>query len=432
MSPVGYRGAGHPASRPHGCHRAAGGVLGEPTPGPRTSAPERIPQPRHHLPLHDRPLRPHRARILLLLASSLGAGSCGGQVAEGPVSRSGDWAIGVALNPKRPGMETIYNGVELAIDHLNRERGGKGSPFVMRRTPENVASAVQIATILRNDPSVVGVVGHPESGSTLEAAPVYEDRENGGDRAVVAISPTATSPALSGLSPWVFRVCPTDVAASAAAARFALDSLRSTRAAIIYRNDAYGKDWTRAFAAAYSSGGGKVVQRDPYLPEITEWDAYAAYTARLAPEVILFPGSAEDAELYIRALRRADVYVPILGGDAIAPLATKPGEFAGVRYTAFFEPAAVSSNAGRSFVQSYRIKFGMLPDQRAALAYDAAMILGRAARAERGDRRRIRDHVAGIGASGKRVYDGATGRIAFDARHDVVGKPVVMARIGAK
>ena len=384
------------------------------------------------MPLHTPTLRADRARILLLLLCATGMGSCGGQVVEGPVARSGDWAIGVALNPRRAGMQTIYNGVELAVDHLNQERGGKGAPFVMRRTPDNVSSAIQIATILRNDPSVIGVVGHPESGSTLEAAPIYEDREKGGERAVVAISPTATSPALTGVSPWVFRVCPTDVAASAAAARFALDSLRSTNAAVVYRNDAYGKDWTRAFVATYTSGGGKVVQRDPYLAGITEWEAYAAYTARLAPDVVLFPGSAEDAELFIRALRQADVDVPVLGGDAIAPLATRPAEFAGIRYTAFFEPEAVTSNAGRKFVQSYRIKFGMLPDQRAALAYDAAMILGRAARAERGDRRRIRDHIAATGQGAKRIHDGATGRITFDAKNDVVGKTVVMARIGAK
>ena len=392
----------------------------------------RIPQPCTHLPHHHPPLRADRARIFLLLLCTIGMGSCGGQVVDGPVARSGDWAIGVALNPKRPGMQTIYNGVELAIDHLNQERGGKGSPFVMRRTPENVASAVQIATILRNDPTVVGVVGHPESGTTLEAAPVYEDRENGGERAVVAISPTATSPALSGTSPWIFRVCPTDVAASAAAARFVLDSIHASSAAIIYRNDAYGKDWTRAFVATYTGGGGKVVQRDPYLPGITEWEAFAAYTARLAPEVVLFPGSAEDAELLIRALRQANVKVPVLGGDAIAPLATKPAEFAGVRYTAFFEPDAVTSNAGRKFVQSYRIKFGVSPDQRAALAYDAAMILGRAARAERGHRRRIRDHIAAMGPTSKRVHEGATGRITFDANNDVVGKAVVMAQVGTR
>jgi branched-chain amino acid transport system substrate-binding protein len=383
------------------------------------------------LPPPPAPTR-RRSWLLLLLLSALALGGCGGQTVEGAPSRGNEWAIGVALNPQRPGMQTIYNGVELAVEQLNQERGGKGTPFVMRKTPDSVAGAVQIATILRADPTVIGVVGHPESGSTLDAAAIYEDGERGGERALVAISPTATSPALTGRSHWVFRVCPTDMAASAAAARFALDSLGSRRASIIYRNDPYGKDWTRAFTAVYTAGGGTVIQRDPYLTGITEWDAYAAYTARLAPDVVLFPGSAEDAELLIRALRRAGVNVPVLGGDAIAPLATKPGEFAGVRYAAFFQAEAVTSDAGRNFVQSYRAKYGESPDQRAALSYDAAMIIGRAARSARGDRRKTRDNVAAIGSSAKLVYNGATGRIAFDARHDVVGKTVVIARVGSR
>jgi branched-chain amino acid transport system substrate-binding protein len=329
-------------------------------------------------------------------------------------------------------MHTIYRGVELAVDQLNRERGGKGARITMRKTPDNITGAVEIATLLRDDPTVVGVVGHPESGSTLDAAAIYEDSERDGARAVVAISPTATSPALTGRSEWIFRVCPTDIAASAAAARYALDSLHARRASIIYRNDPYGKDWTRAFAAAFKAGGGTVLHRDPYLAGITEWDAYAAYIARLDPDVILFPGSAEDAELAIRALRAAGVRAPVLGGDAIAPLQTKATEFAGVRYAAFFQPDAVSSDAGRAFVQAYRTKYGELPDQRAALAYDAAMIIGHAALGARGDRQKTRDNVAAVGGGGKMVHQGATGRIAFDVRHDVVGKPVVIAQVGRR
>jgi branched-chain amino acid transport system substrate-binding protein len=338
----------------------------------------------------------------------------------------------VALNPQRPGMQTIYNGVELAVEQLNRERAGKGTRLTVRKTPREVTGAIEIATILRDDPTVVGVVGHPESGSTLDAAAVYEDSEGDGERAVVAISPTATSPALTGRSEWVFRVCPTDIAASAATARFVLDSLGTRRASIIYRNDPYGKDWTRAFASAYIAGGGTVLQRDPYLAGITEWEAYAAYVAMLSPDVILFPGSSEDAELAIRALRAAGVRVPIVGGDAIAPLEMKAAEFAGVRYTAFFQPEAVSTDAGRAFVQAYRAKFGEAPDQRAALAFDAAMIIGRAALATGGNRARIRDHVSNIGSSTRTLHHGATGRIAFDARHDVIGKPVVIAQVGRR
>ena len=388
------------------------------------------------MPLSRNPrihLRGRPVVLLLALAATAVLGGCESGSADAATASDGaEYAIGVALNPQRPGMHTIYNGVELAVEQLNRERAGKGLRITMRKTPGDVTGAVQIATLLRDDPTVVGVVGHPESGSTLDAAAVYEDSEGDGRRAVVAISPTATSPALSGRSKWVFRVCPTDIAASAAAARFALDSLGTRRASIIYRNDPYGKDWTRAFADAYRAGGGTVLQRDPYLTGITEWEAYAAYIARLSPEIILFPGSSEDAELAIRALRAAGVRVPILGGDAIAPLEMKAAEFAGVRYTAFFQAEAVSSDVARAFVQSYRRKYGEEPDQRAALAYDAAMIIGRATLANGGDRAGIRDHVAKIGSSSRTLHHGATGRIAFDAQHDVTGKHVVIAQVGRR
>jgi branched-chain amino acid transport system substrate-binding protein len=366
------------------------------------------------------------ASLVIPLAVVLG--SCRQQAATGGVDRGGQVAIGVALNPQRPGMATIIRGVELAIDQLNRERDRRGIRFVLRRAPDSLTGAVQIATALRNDPAVIGVVGHPESGSTLDASAIYSDAEAGGRRALVAVSPTATSPALSGWSDWVFRVCPTDLAASAAAARFALDSLGARRAAILYRNDSYGKDWSRAFAAAYEAAGGTVVQRDPYLAGVTEWEGHARYTATLAPDVVLFPGSAEDAELAIRALRRAGLRVPVLGGDAIAPLEAKADEFGGVRYTSFFQAAAATSTEGRAFVSAYRAKYDEFPDQRAALSYDAAMIIGRAVLAGKSDRRSVRDHVAGL--SRARPHRGATGPIGFDSRNDAVAKPVVIATVG--
>jgi branched-chain amino acid transport system substrate-binding protein len=373
-----------------------------------------------------------RAVICILVPPALLLGGCRSQASDAVGGRGGEYAIGVALNPQRPGMHTIYRGVELAIEQLNRDRGGKGSRFTMRKTPDNVTGAIEIATLLRDDRTVVGVVGHPESGSTLDAAAIYEDSEHDGDRALVAVSPTATSPALTGRSDWVFRICPTDIAASAAAARYALDSLQARRAWIIYRNDPYGKDWTRAFVSSFRAGGGTVLHRDPYLAGITEWDAYAAYIAREKPDIILFPGSAEDAELAIRALRAAGVRAPILGGDAIAPLQMQAAEFAGVRYASFFQPQAATTEAGRAFVQAYRTKHGELPDQRAALAYDAAMIIGRAAVAAKGDRRRIREIVAMIGSSNATIHHGATGRIAFDSRHDVVGKTVMIVQVARR
>lgn len=364
-------------------------------------------------------------RSIAVLALLLAA--CGG--AGGPAA-SDTVAIGLAANVGRGGVTPVQRGAALAVEHLNARRPRTAAPFALRTVPNELTGAVQIATALRDDPSVIGVVGHTESAGTLEAAPIYADAEHDGANAVVAISPTATSPVLTGRSRWLFRVCPSDVAASQAAARYARDSLRATRAVIMYRNDLYGREWSRAFSAAFRAGGGQILRSDPHYTGMTEWDAYAGYIRMLAPDIVLFPGSNADAEPFIRALRARGVRAPVLGGDAISELEARGAEFAGTFYTAFFLPGRPGTAPGDEFVAAYRKRYGnSLPDQRAALSYDAAMLIGEAVLAAGADRKQVRDWIAGIG-SARPSMQGATGPIAFDDRNDVVGKPVVISAIG--
>ncbi len=353
-----------------------------------------------------------------------GAISCAG---KGGVSR--DIGIAVALNPQRAGMQTIYNGVELAVEQLNAENAGRlpGS-FRMVKGKAEVSDPVKIADALRDDPSVVGVVGHPESGTTLAAIDEYADAIHDGRNAVVAITPTGTSPALSGANRWLFRICPSDAQSSAAVARFLLDSMHARRASVIYRNDSYGKDWARSFTETYRAGKGVVVQRDPYLQGVTPWDAYAGYLKQLAPDALLFPGSSEDALLALRAMRAAGVATPFIGGDATSGLEDNAAEFPGVRYTAFFLARRAATPEAKAFVSAYTAKYRAAPDQRAALAYDAAMLIGHAALEVGPDRAKIRDQIEGI--RGARAVAGVAGPIDFDDKHDAINKAVVIARVG--
>jgi branched-chain amino acid transport system substrate-binding protein len=286
---------------------------------------------------------------------------------------------------------------------------------------------VEAAGLLRDDPAVVGIVGDAESGRTLDALPVIEDAAGKGENAVVAVSPTATSPALAGRSPWLFRVCPSDEAASRAAAHFAADSLAARRAAVIYRNDSYGRDWTAAFTRAFKERGGQVVIRDPYVAGVTEWAALAAYIGQTGADIVLFPGSAEDAADLVRALRAAGVRTPVLGGDAVAPLVSQP-EFAGVRYLTAFMADRLERPEAKAFAAAFERRYQMPPDLRAAMGYDAAMVIGRAALASAGDRRRVRDWIAAIG-TGRQPLPGVAGPIAFDRRHDVVDRTVYVATV---
>ena len=366
----------------------------------------------------------HRA---CLCAASLFAVACSKKGA----AAGNEIGIAVALNPQRAGMQSIYNGVQLAVNELNKQYGGQlgSAKLVMLKGAPDVSDPVRIADAFREDPRVVGVVGHPESGTTLNAINEYADTKNDGANGVVAISPTGTSPALSGANRWLFRVCPSDVQASRAVARYLLDSLHARRASVIYRNDEYGKDWAKSFGDAYREGNGVVVQRDPYLQGATAWDAYAGYLKQLKPDVLLFPGSQEDALEALRAMRKAGVSTPLIGGDATSGLEANAAEFPDVHYTAFFLARRATSPEAKAFIAAYTAAFKEEPDQRAALAYDAAMLIGRAVVEVGADRAKIRDYVESIGRE-RPAMAGVAGPLAFDTNHDAVNKPVVIARVG--
>lgn len=339
----------------------------------------------------------------------------------------GTFAIGVGAAPGKPGYEGVNRGMRLAVERLNADANGQVKFTV--RIPDTLAagSAVQIAQQLRDDPSVIAVVGHPESGTSLEAIPVYADAEHASANAVAAISPTASSPRLSGISPWFFRVAPSDNEAARLVAKYVADSLNAKTVAIIYRNDSYGRDWSARFSETFTSKTGTVLARIPYLTGITEWTAYALQLKKLAPQVLLFPGDADDATAMLRALRANDVQLTFVGGDGTEGIA-RTHEFPEAKYAAFFLPERATSVEGKRFVDSYRERFNEAPDMFAALSYDAALAIGRTVISGARNRKAVRDALANM--HNEFAIEGAGGKIAFNTQHDITGRTIVIATVG--
>ena len=342
---------------------------------------------------------------------------------EKPIS--GAVAIGVGAIPGRPGYESMVRGLQMAVDRLN---GAGKDRFLLRLPERSSSSAVQVAQTLRDDPTVIGVVGHPESGSTIEALPVYADAEHLGRNAVVAISPTASSPRLTGVSPWFFRVAPSDADAARFVAHWVHDSLGSRRAAVVYRNDSYGRDWSSTFAEAFVKSGAEVVSREPYLTGMTEWDAYARLLAVRKPDVVLFPGDAVDALDMLRALRKAHVTVAFVGGDGTEAMRDS-AEAAGAHYVSFFRADRVDTDEGRTFVRVYTERFHQAPDMFAAMSFDAALAIGRAVANGARTRMAVRRALERMGTPGMPAVQGVAGAIRFEKNHDASGRSVVVTRI---
>ncbi len=312
----------------------------------------------------------------------------------------------------------------MALDELNRGKPG-GPVLAMRRAPAEAKSPVAVAAAFRDDPAVIGVVGHTESAATISAAAVYADRENGGKRGIVAVSPTAGAPEVTLASEWVFRVCPTTVEQAKAAARYFADSLGIKRVAVLYRNDPSGTGLLRVFGDELASRGGSVSERDPFTEDITEFDAYARRIAKTGTPGALIAGNTTEERPFIRAMRQAGAMPAIIGTNPPEVSDTAANrELKGMRFVQLFW--ASSSPEATRFASAFQKRTGRVADRWAALGYDAAMLIGQAVHAQGGDRRAIRDWIAGVGRT-RAAYAGATGLIGFDDNRNPVNKSVLVA-----
>ncbi len=310
-------------------------------------------------------------------------------------------------------------GIELALAQIRARPGYQRHPVDIdwQNDQADPQKATTIAGHFVADPSVVAVIGHVNSGTEVAAARVYDAGH------LVSVATTATSPELTGISPWVFRVTSSDSTNGMHMARFAAMQLDKHRAAILYENDAYGRGLADAFRRNFN---GTVVEFDPIAEGSQDFEPYVSYLKTLHPDLVFVAGTDASGVGFLKEVRRQKLTATLLGGDGWTTLTTDTVDAEGVYVGAPFSaqnPAPVVQR----FVQAFRSKYNMTPDGNAALAYDATNLLYDALTKVGPNRAKIRRFLAGLTAS--TAWKGVTGNIYFGATGDPVGKSVVMTRI---
>jgi branched-chain amino acid transport system substrate-binding protein len=336
---------------------------------------------------------------------------------------SGSIAVGLAGPFSQPRGASMLRGAQLAVNQINAQGGIERRKVELRIADDsgNEDTAVRVAEQLYADPAVVAVVGHLSSGPSLAAARVY----GAGATPVAMISPSASSPDLSGMSPYVFRVCPSDLQHGPELARFAWETLGARRAGIIYINNDYGRGVRGTFAAEFVRLGGTVLEADPYIPATSSLEPYLSRMRRGGADVLLLAAERPGAELALRETRSLGLKWPVLGGDALTGIEADGALAEGVRLSSAYLPDR-RDEGNVAFVADYARAFpGQRPDHRGAGTYDIVRLLARAIAHAGADRRAVRDYLADVGR-GQAPFDGVTGAIAFDGNGDAAGTAVVI------
>lgn len=347
-------------------------------------------------------------RILAPIAACAALASCGG---------GGDTVVIGTAGPLKEAYATmVRNAVELAVDEANAA-GGAGGRRLQVLAQDDEGDGVKAGAIARafvDNPDVVGVVGHANSGGMVGAASEY-------DGELAAVVPSATSPEITGISPWVFRVTVNDSVNGANLARFAA-RMNAQKVVVLYENNVYGRDLARAFLAAYP---GKPIGVDPIAGDGSKVEPFISYYRGVAPDLVFVAGTEQSGRALLREALRQGFRTRWLAGDGWPGVASDTAAAEGAFIAT---PVRLDDNdAGRRFVDAFQAKYGVAPDANAAMAYDAANLLIRAIAEEGADRRRVRDWLARV--KGERAHRGVTGEIRFRPDGDPERESFVMTRV---
>jgi branched-chain amino acid transport system substrate-binding protein len=322
--------------------------------------------------------------------------------------------------------EQVARGYDLAVEEINAAGGVRGRQLQLlyrddSTNPEVGVSALRDLVERERVPVVLGAVS---SSVTLRLAPYCERRR------VVLISPSASTPQLTDAGEYVFRTYPSDVLEGASMAEFARD-LGLDRVAILAVDNDYGASLADVFAERFRASGGSVVAVLTFPEGSAEAlkDAVSALTG-LAPRGLYVPAYAADFSMALNLLRESNAHPIVLGTSSVTAesirLAGPAAENVVFPLPSF--DADADDPGIRAFAAAFRARYGIEPDVYAAHAYDSVRVLATAV--ERGgswEPDDVREALLRIDN-----YEGATGRMAFDRKGDVVQYPRLYVARGGR
>lgn len=337
-----------------------------------------------------------------------------GLVLTGACTDADTIRIGVVLS------EDGLLGASMAADEVNAAGGVRGRALAilpMHESATDARGAIEVAERFSSDPSVIAVVGHSNSGTTLAASQIYNRNR------LPHIAPTSSAPLISQAGDYTFRLVASDIHQ----ARFLADAITAggaaPRTAILFVNDDYGRPLHAELRDQLRRRGVPLVFDAPFLgePRFTDPEALASSVAKTNPSVLVWIGRAGELRDLVPHLRRVLPDLPIVASDgALSPVLqhNRDGVFTGLRFVRFRDLSS-DSDAIRDFRDRFRRHGGAEVTDQAALAYEAVHLLTAAIDAGGTTREQVREYLQSIGSS-RTQHLGVTGPIAFDTNGDAL------------
>ncbi|RLC22503.1 MAG: branched-chain amino acid ABC transporter substrate-binding protein [Deltaproteobacteria bacterium] len=309
------------------------------------------------------------------------------------------------------------------------EVGGKkyDVELVIEDNEAKAESAVKANMKMISQDDVLAIVGPQSSKQAIPAGEVANKYKT------VMISPWSTNPSTTLDRPYVFRGCFLDPFQGPVVANFITDEFGFTKAAVLYdvASD-YPKGLAEVFKAAWEkkNGAGSVVAYESFTTKDTDFSSQLTKIVKSGAQVLFTPQYYNEVPLIVRQAKDLGWKGPIVGSDSWGSAETV--ELCGdACYGLFFSShyaAAGAKGATKVFIDRYTANYGYVPDDVAALTWDALRLTQQAiqdagkitGKIEK-DRAAVKDALANI-----KNFAGITGNMTFTTEGDPIKCAVIV------
>lgn len=320
------------------------------------------------------------------------------------------------------------NGIKLAVEEINSSGGILGKQIQLV-TEDNQGKPNETQTVVQkliNRDKVVGIIGEVASSRSKAAAPLCQQNK------IPMISQASTNPEVTAIGDYVFRVCFIDPFQATVMSKFALNSMKVKKVALLIdQRNAYSTGLADNFRKTFVEMGGEIVEEQKYSSGDKDFKAQLTAIKYKNPEAIFVPGYYTDVGLIAIQLREIGMTVPLFGGDGWESDKLTEGKAKDALEGCFFSTHISAEDPNpiiQNFIKKYRDKYKIEPDAYSFLGYDAMMLMADAIkRAGSTEGEKIK-----IELSKTKDFKGVTGNITINDQRNAIKPAVVLEIKGGK
>jgi len=304
--------------------------------------------------------------------------------------------------------------------------------FIYEDNESKAESATAAGLKLITQDQVLAIIGPQASKQAVPAGEICNSFKT------PMISPWSTNPQTTLDRPYVFRACFLDPFQGPVAANFVTQEFGAKKAAVLYdiASD-YPKGLAEYFKTAFEKihGPGSVVAFETFTTKDRDFSAQLTNIVKSDADVLFLPQYYDEVPLIVKQAQELGWKKPVMGSDSwgSAELMKLCGEACYGYFFSTHYAAAGAKGATKEFIDQYKAKYGYVPDDVAALTWDATRLLLQAVQNTNGlsgdlekDRDAVKNQLGMI-----KDFEGITGKMTFTPEGDPI-KCAVIVKISDK